>query len=62
MGEYGEMGSEYGVWRLTERGWEAAKSKQIFATVSQWEKLISSATPEAKAEIETILKKAGVLK
>lgn len=55
-------GSEWGVWKLTEKGWEAAKSKKMFASPSELSSLLSKVSPEAKSEIERILKKAGVLK
>ena len=54
-------GLEHGVWKLTEKGWEATKSKKMFASISELLKLLSKGSPEAKSEIEEILKKAGVL-
>lgn len=54
-------GSEWGVWKLTESGLEAAKNKKMFASISELVKLLSKGSPEAKSEIEKILKKAGVL-
>jgi hypothetical protein len=54
-------GSEWGVWKLTERGLEAAKSKKMFAPMRELLLLLSKGSPEAKSEIEKILKKAGVL-
>jgi len=57
-------GSEWGVWKLTEKGWEATKSKKMFPSmsISKLLSLLPKGSPEAKSEIEKILKKAGVLK
>lgn len=57
-------GSEWGAWKLTEKGWQAAKSRKMaeFSIEKTLKKTLSKLSPESKSELLEKLKEVGLLK